>query len=54
MKHNKLFWMRRITLALFFFGLIAGILRYDGLAVFLAIVIVGDILSDALGNLKSG
>ncbi|MHC4397401.1 MAG: hypothetical protein ACYS1A_17310 [Planctomycetota bacterium] len=53
MKRNKLFWIRRITLALFFFGLVAGVLRYDGLAVFLAIVIVGDILSDAIAGLKS-
>lgn len=50
--HTKLWWMSRISIAMVVFGLVAGLLRYDGLAIFLGIVIVGDILSDAIAGLR--
>ena len=50
---NKFFWMRSITLGLFFCGIAAGLYRFDGLCIFLSLIIAGDILSDAIVGLKN-
>jgi len=45
---RRFFFMRMVTLVLFFLGILAGILRYTGLTIFFSIIIVGDILTDVI------